>query len=334
MTNKKNILIAGDFSQDTYLKLTQKSFLNLEKVNSSDLSQIDLSQTNGLIVRSQTQVDSSIFSRAKNLQVVITATSGFDQIDLQAAKKWGVTVMHTPEANIESATQLTWSLILACATKLFKANKSLRGGSWRVPNLTGIELSEKTIGIVGLGRIGKRVAEIAEAFNMSIIAYDPYIDGIEFHEVGAERVAFEEILKRADILSFHVPKTSETQHMLNRSHFEYINRGIILINTSRGSILREQDLADAIEAGWIGGAGLDVFENEPLNPGSRLLLFENLVLTPHVGAFTSEAFLRASEAAAQKLIGFFMDGSTMDTLPPKAAWYGAVSPWKTLSKNE
>ncbi len=328
MNGIKNILICNQFSHDSFLTLNQQTFLKVEKC--ADLGLSDLSQVNGLIIRSQTKIDSLLFSRAKKLEVVITATSGFDHIDLEAAKKWGVAVMHTPEANIESATQLTWSLMLACATKLLAATKSLRAGDWRKPEHSGFELSRKTLGIVGLGRIGRRVAEVAEAFGMSVIAYDPYLEEGIFREVGAERVSYDEILKRSDVLTYHVPKTPETKHMLNRSHFDYISRGIILLNASRGSVICEPDLCQALENGWLGAVGLDVFEKEPLNRDSKLLTYPNVVLTPHIGAATTEAFAKASEQAALKLIRFFMDGSTSDTLPPKAAWYGATPPWKSL----
>lgn len=273
-------------------------------------------------------IDEEVLSKAKKLQVIVTATSGFDHIDLDAANKWGVTVMFTPEANIDSAAQLTWALALACANKIPQAHRAVKSGEWNRDALVGLELKHKTYGIVGLGRIGKKVAEMAAVFGMNVIAYDPYADDASFREVDAERVAYEEVLKRSDVLSYHVPKTAETKAMLNRSHFEYIHRGLILINTSRGSVIHEQDLCEALGHGWIGAVGLDVFEKEPLPRSSKLLQYDNVVVSPHCGANTTEAFAKASEQAALKLIRFFVDSSTSDTLPPKAAWYGAVPPWK------
>jgi D-3-phosphoglycerate dehydrogenase len=326
--SKKKILITDKFSQEALLTLSQQDFLQVQKTETPSLHEVDLKGVHGLIIRSRTKIDESIFARAKSLQVIITATSGFDHIDLDSAAKWGVTVMFTPEANVESATQMTWSLVLACATKLPQTARALKAGEWNRDAWVGMELYRKCYGIVGLGRIGRRVAEIAQAFGMNVIAYDPYLDEGSFRESGAERVAYEEILKSADVLSYHVPKTTETDKMLNRSHFEYIHRGLILVNTSRGSVIHEQDLCEALEKGWVGAAGLDVFEKEPLPRTSKLLNFPNVVLTPHCGANTTEAFAKASEQAALKAIRFFMDASTSDTLPPKAAWYGAVPPWK------
>lgn len=327
-TEKKKILITDRFSHEAFLTLSQQPFLSVSKSPSPDLREVDVSDIHGIITRSRTSIDEKFFSRAKKLQVIITATSGFDHIDLKAAEKWGVTVMFTPNANVESATQQTWALVLACANKISQSHRALKAGVWDRDAVTGFELNQKTYGIVGLGRIGRRVSEIAQAFGMNVIAYDPYCEESQFRQSGIERVAYEEILKSSDVLSFHVPLTTETHHMLNRSHFEYIHRGMILVNTSRGSVVHEQDLCEALENGWIGGVGLDVFEKEPLPRNSKLLNYPQVVVTPHCGANTQDAFAKASEQAALKTIRFFVDSSTSDTLPPKAAWYGALPPWK------
>lgn len=328
MTDQRRILITDRFSQDAFLTLSQQSFLQVHKTPTPCLQDIDLAGVSGLVIRSRTIIDDKILQRAKDLQIIITATSGFDHIDLAGAEKWGVTVMHTPEANVESAAQLTWALVLSSINKINQAHRMLKAGEWNRDLVLGNELAHKTYGIVGLGRIGRRVAEIANAFNMHVIAFDPYASQNHFYEAQAERVSYEELLKRSDVLSFHVPKTTETDHMLNRSHFEHINRNIVLINTSRGSVIDERDLIEALQKNYLGAVGLDVFEKEPLPRHSPLLNFPNVVLTPHCGANTVEAFAKASEQAALKLIRFFVDASTSDTLPPKAAWFGAVPPWK------
>lgn len=325
---KKKVLVTDRFHHDSFLTLQNQKFLDVQKTHTPDLTQVDLSDVHGLVIRSRTAINEDIFKRAPQLQVIITATSGFDHIDLKEAERWGVTVMFTPEANAASAAQLTWTLVLACCHKLNEAQKMVRSAQWNRELITGTELQGKTYGIIGLGRIGQRVASLATAFGMKVMAYDPYADDQAFRDAEAERVAYEEVLKHSDVLSFHVPKTSETQRMLNRSHFEYINRGIILINTSRGQVVHEPDLIEALDQGWIGACGLDVYEKEPLPKDHRLLKYPQLVLTPHVGASTFEAFAKASEDASLKLIRFFIEGSASDTLPPKASWYGAVPPWK------
>jgi D-3-phosphoglycerate dehydrogenase len=328
---KKKVLITDRFAQDVYLYLQQQPHLEVVRADSPlHLPLEHLVGAHALIIRSRTKVDEALLQKARNLQVIITATSGFDHIDFAAAEKWGVTVMHTPTANVESAAQLTLTLVLACANNLISAHKMVKAGDWNRDQITGLELSTRVYGIIGLGRIGTRVAQLAQAFGMTVIAFDPYQEDEHFQKHRVARLSYEEVLKTADILSYHVPKTLETDAMLNRSHFEYLHRGIILINTSRGSVIHELDLAEALEKGWIRAVGLDVYEKEPLHRSSKLLSFSNVVLTPHIGANTEDAFYKASHVAAQKLMAFFMDGSTSDSLPPKVPWYGAT-PFKSES---
>lgn len=326
---RKKILITDRFAQDVYLYLQQQpQFEVLRSDSPIHLPLEHIVSAHALIIRSRTRIDEELLKKARNLQVIVTATSGFDHIDLEATQKWGVTVMHTPAANIESAAQLTFALLLACSNHVLAAHRKVKAGDWNREQLVGLELSGRTYGIVGLGRIGTRVAQLAQAFGMNVVAFDPYQEDEHFEKHKVARLSYEEVLKTADVLSFHVPKTLETDSMLNRSHFEYLHRGIILINTSRGSVIHELDLCEAIEKGWIRAVGLDVFEKEPLPRTSKLLTYPNLVLTPHIGATTEDAFYKASNLAAQKVVGFFLDGSTSDTLPPQVPWYGAT-PFKS-----
>lgn len=322
---KKKILITDRFAQDSFLFLQQAS--QFEVVRSDHPQHLPLEHlvsAHALIIRSRTVIDEAFLQKARQLQLIITCTSGFDHIDLEATQKWGITVMHTPSANIESAAQLTWGLVLSCVNNLQQAHRMMKAGDWKRESLTGIELNGRTYGIIGLGRIGSRVAEMAQVFGMTVIAYDPYADDESFERLKIPRMSYEEVLKSSDVISFHVPKTLETEYMLNRSHFEYIHRGMILINTSRGSVIKENDLVEALENGWLKAVGLDVFEKEPLPRSSNLLNFPNVILTPHIGANTEDAFFKASQVAANKLMAFFTDGSTSDTLPPRAPWYGAT----------
>lgn len=322
---KKKILITDRFAQDSFLFLQQQSpFEVVRSDHPQHLPQEHLISAHALLIRSRTRIDEELLKKARQLQLIITCTSGFDHIDLEATQKWGVTVMHTPTANIQSAAQLTWGLVLACVNNLMKAHKMVKAGDWQREQVTGIELAGRTYGIVGLGRIGTRVAEIAQAFGMTVVAFDPYQEDAVFERLKIPRLSYEEVLKTADVVSFHVPKTLETEFMLNRSQFEYIHRGVILINTSRGSVIKENDLVEALEKGWIRAVGLDVFEKEPLPRTSNLLNYSNVILTPHIGASTEEAFFKASQIAANKLLAFFVDGSTSDTLPPRVPWYGAA----------
>lgn len=324
MNQHKKVIITERFSQEAFLFLKQNSFLEIISLSApEDLTPELLKSAHALLIRSKTQVTEGLLTHAKNLQLIITATSGFDHIDLNATQRWGVTVMHTPTANIESTAQLTWALALMCSHKLKLAQESLRKGIWDRNSFIGHEMSGRHYGVVGLGRIGSRVAELAKAFKMNVAAYDPYVDESVFENLEVERLSLEELLKSSDVVSLHIPKTKETELMFNRAAFETMNRGLILINTSRGSAIDENDLIIALEKGYVGGVGLDVFQKEPFSLSSNLLKQPNCVLTPHVGANTEEAFLKASQMAAEKLLTFFNDGSTEDTLPPRAAWYGA-----------
>lgn len=323
--SKKKVLVTDRLAQDAHLYLQRQENLEVVRADSPTHPPLEhLVSAHALLIRSRTQIDEALLKKASQLQLIVTATSGFDHIDLEATQKWGITVMHTPKANVESAAQLTWGLVLSCASRLREAHQQVKTGEWHRDRLVGLELSGRTYGVIGLGRIGSRVAQIATAFGMQVIAFDPYQDDIVFERLGVERLSFEEVLKTADIVSFHVPKTLETERMLHRSHFEYIHRGIILVNSSRGSVIDEGDLTEALEKGWIRAAGLDVFEKEPLARTSKLLPLPNVVLSPHIGANTEEAFFKASQLAAQKLVSFFMDGSTSDSLPPRVPWYGAT----------
>ncbi len=313
----KKVVVSDRLSPEALLMLQGQGFVRVEKSKSPSLTVDEVKGAHALLIRSTTRVDDALLTAAQNLQVVVTATTGYDHIDFAACEKWGVTVMNCPWANVPTTAQLTWALVLACVHKITAAHAMIKGGQWDRQSLQSIELQGKTYGIVGLGRIGCRVAQLAEAFGMNVVAFDPYCEDKNFTDVDAERVSFEECLKRSDVISFHVPLTDETYRMLNRSHFEYIHRGAIVVNTSRGQVIHEPDLVEALERGWLGAAGLDVFEKEPLPRTSALLKQPNVVLTPHVGAASREAFEKASEQAALKILAFFKDGSTSDTLPPK-----------------
>lgn len=319
---KKKILVCDRFSMESLHLMEAQDHFDVIKVDPLILKTSEhISSAHGLLIRSRVDISPDLLNLAKKLQVIITATSGFDHIDLEATQKWGITVMNTPNSNRESAAQLTLTLMLALNHRLLEAHRLTKAGLWRQEHLLGSELQEKTWGLVGIGRIGSRVAELAATFKMNIIAYDPYQNDDVFEKYQVKRVSYEELLKLSDVISFHVPKTKETHKMLNASHFEYINRDVFLVNTSRGTVIDEESLVKALENRWLRGVALDVFEKEPLPRGSKLLNFPEVLLTPHVGAYTEDAFMRASEEAVLKLIHFFRDGTTSDTLPPKAAWY-------------
>jgi D-3-phosphoglycerate dehydrogenase len=289
-----NVIVIDRFDSEALAKLAAK----VNAVHVDTLS--DLSNVDGLILRSRTQVNEALLLRAPKLRAVITCTSGFDHIDLKACAKRGVRVMYTPNANADSACELTWALVLACARNVILNHQRVDAGNWA--REMGVQLSGKTYGVVGLGRIGSRVANIARAFGMKVRFCDPYKNG----------EPLETILAECDFVSAHVPKTNETQNMFKS--FAKAKPGLVFVNTSRGSVVSEKTLVDALENGWIAAAGLDVFEHEPLPTSSSLIGRKNVVLSPHVGASTHEAFRQASLEAAEKMIAFAQHGTVSDEL--------------------
>ncbi len=315
----KNIVIADRFAVEALVELKKNKSFQVET-----LSEANLTEANALIIRSKFKVDADVLNKAKNLELIVTCTSGYDHIDLKETEKRNIKVMYTPEANIVSAAEHTWALLMACTRHVVFAHKEMKAGVWTRDPFIGFELENKTLGIIGLGRIGQRVAKMAQAFNMQVLAFDPYQTEDVFTKANVQRQSYEEVLKQSDILTYHVPATFETHHMLNRSHFEYVHNDVILINTSRGSVINEDDLADALQEKRIRCAGLDVFNKEPLPRDSKLRKCTNAILTPHLGAFTEEAFLKASMQAARQTENFFTHQTLINTLPLQNEW-GSLS---------
>lgn len=269
----------------------------------------ELAKASGLLIRSRTEVTKEFLNQAPHLKVIVTATSGTDHIDFAAAKEKNITVLNTPDANTESAAELTLMLMLSTLRRFNEVSRALRDGRWKDGLTTGSELKGKVIGLIGLGRVGSRVAELLQCFGAEVIAHDPYQSDDVFQKLKIARQGFHEVLTQAEILSLHVPLTNETRRMIRTETLELAQDGLILINTSRGQVVDESALVTALESGEIAAAGLDVFEHEPLARDSRLRKWPNVVLTPHIGAYTDEAFARASSAATKALTEFFISNN-------------------------
>jgi D-3-phosphoglycerate dehydrogenase len=242
-----------------------------------------------IIVRNQTKVTSELIASAPHLQVIGRAGVGLDNIDLDAATSAGIVVAYTPEQNAVSVAELTIGMMLALARKIVPADQTTKGGEWKRRESTGIELYGKTLGLVGLGRIGYRVGGRAKAFGMDIVAYDLYAnpDAITVSESFARMMGLEELLGLADFVSCHVPLTSETVDLFTYDRFCQMKSTAYFINTSRGEVVDEEALAQALKEKRIAGAGLDVRQKEPPGKGP-LSEIDNVILTPHIGAFTKE----------------------------------------------
>lgn len=253
--------------------------------------------TRALIVRNQTRVTKDLLRAGSELIVIGRAGAGLDNIDVESASKAGVVVTYTPDQNSISAAELTVALMLALVRRIPEANLDTRGGGWNRYRFVGIELYGKTLGIVGAGKIGYLTAKRAQAFGMKILACDPFLraDNIYLCELNAELVELDELLARADIVSCHVPATPGTIGLLNRQSFAKMKPTAYLINTSRGEVIEERDLIDALKSGTIAAAALDVRTSEPPHQG-ELELMPNVILTPHIAAFTHEAQDRVTKA--------------------------------------
>lgn len=252
-----------------------------------------------LVVRSQTQVDASVLEAGTNLKVVARAGIGLDNVDIQAATRRGVMVVNAPQSNVLSAAEHTMALLLALARNVPQAHAALTGGAWERERFQGVELHGKTLGVVGLGRVGAMVAQRALAFGMRIVAFDPYVSKDRAKQLGVEIVPdLTPLLVQADFVTIHLPRTQETDGLIGGPELALMKPNARLVNTSRGGIVGEGALAEALGAGVIAGAALDVFEEEPVT-SHPLFGRENVVVTPHLGASTAEAQEKAGTAIAE-----------------------------------
>jgi len=247
----------------------------------------DLADADALIVRSATKVTADLIGAAPRLRVIARAGTGVDNVDVDAASARGIVVMNAPGANSISVAELTTALMLALARKIPAADASMKQGKWDKKAFLGEEVRGKTLGIAGLGRIGQEVARRARVFEMNVIAHDPFISEQIARDLRIELVTLDELCERSDFLSLHMPSTGETRHIFDADRLAKCRKGVRLINTARGDLIDEQALADAIERGQIGGAALDVFEQEP-TADHRLQRLPQVVATPHIAASTRE----------------------------------------------
>jgi D-3-phosphoglycerate dehydrogenase / 2-oxoglutarate reductase len=253
------------------------------------------------VVRSATQVDAEVLAAGRNLKVVGRAGIGLDNVDVNAATRLGVMVVNAPQSNVISAAEHTVALILAQARNIPQADAALREGRWERSRFQGAELYGKTLGIVGLGRVGALVAQRLNAFGMRVIAYDPYVSRDRAAQMGVELASLVEVLTRADVVTVHLPKTPETTGLIGERELAAMRPGARLVNTARGGLVDETALAKAVESGHLGGAALDVFSEEPTTQ-SPLFQLDRVVVTPHLGASTAEAQDKAGVAIAEQLI--------------------------------
>jgi D-3-phosphoglycerate dehydrogenase len=274
----------------------------------------ELARADALIVRSATKVTRELLALAPGLKAVGRAGVGIDNVDVPAATESGVAVFNAPGGNTIAAAELTMALLISAARKIPAAEASLREGEWRRSDFQGVELKGKTLALIGAGRIGGEVAVRCRAFGMSVVVYDPYIDTNRADDLGAELVDLETALETADFISVHVTLSDETRGMIDAAALTRMKPTAFVVNASRGGVVDEAALAKALENGVIAGAALDVFETEPLPEDSPLRQAPNLVLTPHLGASTTEAQEGVATEVAQKIRTLLESGINTDAV--------------------
>ncbi|UCR89126.1 phosphoglycerate dehydrogenase [Mycetocola spongiae] len=298
--SKPVVLIAEELSPATVDALGPD--FDIRQVDGTDRPALlaALAEANAILVRSATQVDAEAISAAPKLQVIARAGVGLDNVDIKAATTAGVMVVNAPTSNIISAAELTVGHILSLARHIPAAHAALAQGQWKRSKYTGTELFEKTVGIIGLGRIGALITERLKAFGVRVVAYDPYVTSARAQQLGVTLLTLDELLAQSDFITIHMPRTPETLGMIGVEQLKAMKPTAYVVNVARGGLVDEDALYDALVSGEIAGAGLDVFVSEPPTE-TKLLGLENIIVTPHLGASTGEAQEKAGVSVAKSV---------------------------------
>src|SRR6201995_419645 len=268
-----------------------------------------IGEYDGILIRSATKLTADLIARGTSLRVIGRAGVGVDNVDVDAATKRGIIVANAPQSNVVTAAEHTVALLLALARNIPQAHASLTSGKWERSKFSGVELMDKTLGILGFGRIGQLVAQRAQGFEMRVVAFDPYVGAERFRDLGVERLeTSDEVYAQADFLTIHLPNTPDTKGWLNAEAFAKCKDGVRVLNVARGGLLVTDDLKAALDSGKVAGAALDVFESEPITE-HPLFGYPNVVVTPHLGASTAEATDRAGVQTAEQVIAALPGGS-------------------------
>lgn len=297
---KPVVLIAEELSPATVDALGPD--FDIRNIDGTDRAALlsALPDASAILIRSATHLDAEAIAAGKQLKVIARAGVGLDNVDVKAATEAGVMVVNAPTSNVVSAAELAIGHLLSLARFIPSANQSAKAGEWKRSAFTGSELFEKTIGIIGLGRIGTLVAQRLAGFDATIIAYDPYVTPTRAQQLGVQLASLDEVMERSDFITIHIPRTPETTGLIGAAQFAKAKPNLRIVNCSRGGIIDEDALVDALHSKRITGAGLDVFVNEPPT-GSALLALDNIILTPHLGASTDEAQEKAGVSVARSV---------------------------------
>ncbi|TDQ41570.1 phosphoglycerate dehydrogenase [Aureibacillus halotolerans] len=297
-----NILVSDAMSEEGLAPLLNADNVNVVQTNASEVD--DLSQFDALLVRSQTKVDAQLIDKMTNLKIIARAGVGVDNIDIDAATSHGIVVINAPDGNTISTAEHTFAMIASLVRNIPQATSSIKAGNWKRSAFQGRELNNKTLGIVGMGRIGSEIAKRAKAFNMKVKAFDPFLAKQRAEKMGIESVSLEEILETCDIITVHTPLTKQTRGLINNDNLATTKKGVFLVNCARGGIIDESALANYLDKGHVAGVALDVFEVEPPE-AHPLLAYEQVIATPHIAASTKEAQLNVATQVAEEVLHFF-----------------------------
>jgi D-3-phosphoglycerate dehydrogenase len=309
MSNVK-ILVADDVNEENLAPLCDAGFTVEKRIKLSVEQLAEAAKDcDGLIVRSETKVRSNLMDVLPKLRVVGRAGVGVDNIDVKAATERGIVVMNAPDGNTITTAEHTIALLVSMARNVPQAHAKLQSGVWDKKSFVGVELNAKTLGVIGLGRIGKHVAKIAKGFGMRILAFDPFVSGEQAKDLGIKIGTLDEVLKQSDFLTIHTPVTDETRGIIGKDAFTKMKKGIRLVNCARGGLIDENALLEAIENGTVANAALDVYSTEPLSPDSPLLKNDKIITTPHLGASTTEAQEGVALTVAEQMRDYLLTGA-------------------------
>ena len=309
MNERPRVLVKEKIG-DSGVELLRSSGFDVELGTEWDGDELErrIGEFEGILIRSATKLDADLLAKATSLRAVGRAGVGVDNVDVEAATKRGIVVANAPQSNVITAAEHTMALLLALARNVPQAHASLTSGKWERSKFSGVELYEKTLGILGFGRIGQLVAQRARGFGMRLIAFDLFVGEERFRELGVERAASsDELYAAADFITIHLPKTPETENWLNADAFAKMKDGVRVLNVARGPLLVDDDLKAALDSGKVAGAALDVFREEPVTD-HPLLGYPNVIVTPHLGASTAEATDRAGFQAAEQVVAALTGG--------------------------
>jgi D-3-phosphoglycerate dehydrogenase len=309
------ILVSDNLSESGIEKLQKVPGFEVEintKLTPEELRRV-IKEFDALVIRSATKVTAELLESAQNLKVIGRAGIGLDNVDIEAASKRGVVVMNTPEGNVITTAEHAIAMMLSLTRNIPQASGSLKKGAWEKKRFQGKEVFNKVLGIIGVGRIGRVVAERAQGLKMQVVAYDPYINPEVIDSLGIRGVTFDELLAQSDYITIHAPMTPETRNLLNADAFGKMKQGVFVINCARGGIVNEQDLYEAIKQGIVAGAALDVFTKEPPTD-NPLLTLDQVIATPHLGASTEEAQENVAIAVADQIADFLTRGTIRNSV--------------------